>query len=57
MRIHDDIEIGAATHTGCVRNTNEDDFLVLAPHDPEVVRRLGRLFAVADGGGLGGHSS
>src|SRR5262249_27794675 len=33
-----------------------DDYLVLAPHDPEVVRRIGRLVAVADGmgGAMGG---
>jgi protein phosphatase len=52
VRLPDDIDVGAATHTGQVRSTNEDDYLVLV--------RSGsngddRLFAVADGmGGVSG---
>ena len=51
MQLHDDLDIGAASHTGQVRSTNEDDFLVLSPLEPEIVRRRGRLLAVADGMG------
>jgi protein phosphatase len=55
MQLHEDIEIGAASHTGRVRSTNEDDFLVFSPQDPDDVRTRGRLLALADGmGGVAG---
>ena len=48
MRLRTDIELGVATHSGQVRSTNEDDYLILAPLEAE---GAGRLFAVADGMG------
>lgn len=55
MKLHADLRLGAATHTGTVRRANEDDYLILAPHDEAAVRGRGRLFAVADGmGGVAG---
>lgn len=54
MKVHDDVDVGAATHTGCVRSSNEDDYLVLMPHDTELLG-AGRLLALADGmGGAAG---
>ena len=55
MKLFSDLEVGAATHTGCVRRTNEDDYLVLMPDDVTSVRERGRLLALADGmGGVRG---
>lgn len=55
MRLHRDLDIGAASHTGQVRSTNEDDYLILSPLDVETVAHRGRLLAVADGmGGVAG---
>ncbi len=55
MQLHDDLDIGAASHTGQVRSTNEDDFLVLSPLEAAEVHSRGRLLAVADGmGGVAG---
>ena len=55
MQLHDDLEIGAASHTGQVRSTNEDDFLILSPMEQQTVRSRGRLLAIADGmGGVAG---
>lgn len=52
MRLPGHFDVGAASHTGCVRVNNEDDYLVgaLLPPDPELL-----LCAVADGmGGAAG---
>ena len=55
MKLHSDLQIGTATHTGKVRRSNEDDFLVLAPHSRSAVAARGRLLMVADGmGGVTG---
>ena len=55
MKLFSDLEVGAATHSGCVRRTNEDDYLVLMPDDVTSVRERGRLLALADGmGGVTG---
>lgn len=51
MRLGDDIEIGVATHTGVVRSSNEDDYLVMAPEEEADGPARGRLLAVADGMG------
>jgi protein phosphatase len=56
LRVQSDLRLGVATHTGLVRATNEDDYLLLVPEDPDRLERLGRLFVVADGmgGAVGG---
>lgn len=55
MKIAADLEVGAATHTGCVRRTNEDDYLLLIPDESPAAARYGRLIALADGmGGVTG---
>jgi protein phosphatase len=55
MRIPAGIEVGAATGTGRVRSTNEDDFLVLVPNGAADGGRRGCLLVVADGmGGVTG---
>ena len=55
MKLHTDVQIGAATHTGKVRRSNEDDFLVLAPYIDGGLAARGRLMMVADGmGGVTG---
>jgi protein phosphatase len=52
-----DIDVGVATHTGQVRNANEDDYLLIIPDAGELFARMGRLFVVADGmGGVSGGS-
>ncbi len=57
MLVQVDIDVGVATHTGQVRNTNEDDFLLIVPDRDELFDRMGRLFVVADGmGGVSGGS-
>ncbi|MBK8976728.1 MAG: serine/threonine-protein phosphatase [Planctomycetes bacterium] len=51
----EEIEVGAATHTGCVRPGNEDDYLVLAADGAARLAADGVLLAVADGmGGVSG---
>lgn len=55
MRYFENIEVGAATHTGRVRSTNEDDYLIYVPQDPGTLQQSGCLFVVADGmGGVTG---
>lgn len=55
MKIYDDIEVAAATHTGRVRTSNEDDYLILMPSDWSFVEQRGRVVALADGmGGVTG---
>jgi protein phosphatase len=54
MRLTADLEIGVDTHTGRVRTTNEDDYLVYSPDAPAVRAAVGRLVAIADG--MGGAS-
>lgn len=55
MKAYGDLGIGVATHTGCVRRTNEDDFLILMLEDVDFLARRGRLVALADGmGGVTG---
>jgi protein phosphatase len=56
LKVHRDLRVGVATHTGLVRATNEDDYLLLVPEDAERVAERGRLFVVADGmgGSIGG---
>ena len=52
MKVPAGFQVGAATHTGCVRVNNEDDFLLgaLLPPGPELL-----LAAIADGmGGAAG---
>lgn len=49
------IELGVATHTGRVRSSNEDDYLVVAPQTPAQAAGRGLLLFVADGmGGVTG---
>jgi protein phosphatase len=46
------VQVGAATHTGCLRDGNEDDYLVLTPGG---TGEGSTLLVVADGmGGVGG---
>ncbi len=54
MRITADLEVGVDTHTGRVRTTNEDDYLVYCPEASAVRSAIGRLLAIADG--MGGAS-
>ncbi|MCC6670809.1 MAG: serine/threonine-protein phosphatase [Planctomycetes bacterium] len=55
MKLDAAYALGAASHTGRLRSHNEDDFLVLDPHEPELRSRIGSLFVVADGmGGAAG---
>ena len=55
MRHYGNIEVGAATHTGRVRSTNEDDYLIYVPQEPAELRGRGCLFVIADGmGGVTG---
>lgn len=55
MQLRSDIDVGVASHTGPVRNANEDDYLILEPAEVEIAAYRGRLFAVADGmGGVAG---
>ena len=55
MRHFQNIEVGAASHTGRVRSANEDDYLIYVPQDREQLRNRGCLFVVADGmGGVTG---
>jgi len=55
MRIGTDIRVGAATHTGSVRGTNEDDYLLVESADRELAEHVGRIFVLADGmGGVTG---
>jgi protein phosphatase len=55
VKSYTDLDVGVATHTGCVRRTNEDDYLLLFPDDPEWLDRRGRVVALADGmGGVTG---
>ena len=55
MRIGKDLQVGAATHTGRVRNGNEDDYLILEPAATAVRQTAGRWFLLADGmGGMSG---
>lgn len=57
MLVPVDIDVGVATHTGQVRSTNEDDFILMIPHAADLLTRLGRLFVIADGmGGVSGGS-
>ena len=51
MNVVADVDVGADTHTGRVRSTNEDDYLVYCPEDPATRSAVGLLFAVADGMG------
>ncbi|MEM7203698.1 MAG: PP2C family serine/threonine-protein phosphatase [Planctomycetota bacterium] len=51
MKIFTDVQIGAASHTGRVRRSNEDDYLLWMPAE----RERGRLMVLADGmGGVTG---
>lgn len=53
MQVPVEFDVGAATHTGCVRSGNEDDYLVMVT-DPGT-GAVGLLVAVADGmGGVSG---
>lgn len=55
IRLHNDIDVGVATHTGQVRSHNEDDYLVVSPDTSTDGSAARRLFAVADGmGGVSG---
>lgn len=55
MKLRSDLAIGVATHTGRVRSSNEDDYLLFAPEEPARERELGRWFVIADGmGGVTG---
>lgn len=51
MKFPRDLDLGVATHTGRVRSTNEDDYVVYCPDDAALRARLGELVAVADGMG------
>lgn len=50
------VRVFPLTDVGCVREANEDSFLVNQPNDPAEARRRGVLVAVADGmgGSVGG---
>ncbi len=55
MRHFSNIEIGCATHTGRVRSSNEDDYLIYVPQSRRELMERGCLFVVADGmGGMVG---
>lgn len=55
MQVRDDIDLGVATHTGPVRTSNEDDYLVFEPEQDAELASRGRLFVLADGmGGVAG---
>ena len=55
MRHLANVEVGVATHTGRVRRTNEDDFLLCAPPTDAEMARGGWVVAIADGmGGAAG---
>lgn len=54
MNLVQQLELGVDTHTGRVRTTNEDDYLVYCPADPAARQRSGELFVIADG--MGGAS-
>ena len=47
------IDHATVTHPGRVRPTNEDAIGSLVPERPDVLRKRGAIFAVADG--VGGH--
>ena len=52
MKVPRRFQLGVATHTGVVRSTNEDDYLLLAPPNGQPCLLLA---AVADGmGGVTG---
>jgi len=50
-----EIAFGACTDLGRIRENNEDKFDFLEPEDARILRRRGRLYAVADG--MGGHAA
>jgi len=50
-----ELEIGAVSELGRVRDINEDNFLFLNPQSPFLLAQRGALYAVADG--MGGHAS
>jgi len=56
LKVQCDLRVGVATHTGKVRTTNEDDYLVLLPGSQDRIARIGRVLVVADGmgGAVGG---
>jgi len=55
VKLRNDIVVGVATHTGRVRNANEDDYLLVAPEESGLHESLGRWFGIADGmGGVTG---
>jgi PPM family protein phosphatase len=50
-----DVNIGAQTDLGRVRENNEDKFAFFEPEEPELLAVKGSFYAVADG--MGGHAS
>lgn len=50
-----ELEIGAVSELGRVRDINEDNFLFVNPRANSLLARRGSLYAVADG--MGGHAS
>jgi protein phosphatase len=55
MKVWSDLDVGVDTHTGRLRVTNEDDYLVMCREDPATDQAVGRLFVIADGmGGVTG---
>ena len=55
MLLSTNVDLGVATHTGRVRSTNEDDFLLYSPQSAEEDVRRGWFLAIADGmGGVTG---
>ncbi len=49
-----ELKYGSTTHTGKVREENQDSLRVHEPDDPELTAKYGSLYALADG--MGGYS-
>ncbi|MCZ6601633.1 MAG: hypothetical protein O6952_01360, partial [Planctomycetota bacterium] len=50
---HDSVTVGTCTHTGKVREANQDAVIFYEPDEPDLLETIGRLVVIADG--VGGH--